>query len=147
MALANFSLIRRLLGNVEPTEQEKSELFREALLMTLARGTSADSYTDAAEVETVAKIIEVHLGAEVASADIRIAARSDLYETAPLEKWLSNCAKVLDLGQRKVIVHALIEVIRVDGHIRSGEVDFFNMVVDALNLTAIDVLELTFEES
>ena len=145
MALKNFSIIRRLLGENEPSDSEKHDLFREALLMTLARGTHADSYTDAAEVETVAKIIETHLGEVVPESDIRVAARSDLYESAPLDKWLKQCSRALDVSQRLAIVHALVDVIRVDGHVRSGEADFFNMVVDALDLKPVDVLNVTLD--
>lgn len=142
MALCQLSLIRRLFGSSEPSEQEKAELYREAMLMTLARGTSSDHYTDAAEVETVVNIVSKHVGESVSEADVRVAARSDLYETAPLEKCLGRCSRLLDETQRKNIVRALIEVIRADGHIRSGEADFFNMVVGALGLTAIDILDL-----
>jgi uncharacterized tellurite resistance protein B-like protein len=141
MALNDLSVVRRIFGGSDNPEQLQ-DLYREAMLMTLARATHADSYTSHAEVETVISAYEHHVGEKISSADVRVAASSDLFETAPLEKWLAGVSRRLDEAHCKAIVKALIEVIRVDGHIRSGEADFFNMVVGALRLSPIDIVEI-----
>lgn len=146
MAIKDFSLLKRLRG-VQPSADEQDALFREAMLMTLARATHADAYTTRAEVDTVRAVYQRHTGQDVSAADVRVAASSDLFETAPLEKWLHSVSRKLDEQHCKAIVKALIEVIRTDGHVRSGEADFFNMVVGALRLTPIDVVELSSSAS
>lgn len=141
MTAKHFSLVRRLLGGRD-TVEDLDALFREALLMTLARATHSDSFTSHAEVETVREIYKQHTGLEVSAADVRVAAASDLFETASLDKWLGSVARRLDQTRNRSIARALIEVIRTDGQVRSGEADFFNMVADALGLRPIDILEI-----
>jgi uncharacterized tellurite resistance protein B-like protein len=141
MAIMDFSVVKRLLGGSQSAE-DTEELYREAMLLTLARATHADSHTTCAEVDTVLDAYQRHTGETISSADVRVAASSDLFESAPLDKWLAGVARRLDEDHCKSIVKALIEVIRVDGHIRSGEGDFFNMVVAALRVTPIDIVEL-----
>lgn len=142
MAIKDFNLLKRLRGTPISAEEQQA-LFREAMLMTLARATNADAYTTRAEVDTVRAVYTRHTGEEVSAADVRVAASSDLFETAPLDKWLSSVSRKLDDEHCKDIVRALIEVIRTDGFVRSGEADFFNMVVDALKLKPIDIIEIT----
>ncbi|MBK6288478.1 MAG: TerB family tellurite resistance protein [Pseudomonadales bacterium] len=141
MVLHDLGMIKRIFGGTDSPE-ELRELYREAMLMTLARATHADSYTSHVEVETVRAVYQHHVGEEISSADVRVAAASDLFETAPLEKWLGGVSRRLDEAHCKSIVKALIEVIHVDGHLRTGEADFFNMVVGALRLSPIDIVEI-----
>lgn len=141
MALKDLSVIKRLFGASEDAGQLR-ELYREAMLMTLARATHSDAYTTHVEVETVQRIFQQYMEEEVSSADVRVAASSDLFESAPLEKWLGSVARRLDHEQCKTIVKALIEVIRVDGRVLSGEADFLNMVVGALQITPMDIVEI-----
>jgi uncharacterized tellurite resistance protein B-like protein len=139
--LKNFSLVKRLFGDRE-TAADPDELFREALLMTLARATHADSFTSPAEVETVREVYRRHTGEELSAADVRVAAASELFAAASLDKLLGSAARRLDAAHCRTIAHALIEVIRTDGQVRSGEADFFNMVAGALRLTPIDIVEI-----
>jgi uncharacterized tellurite resistance protein B-like protein len=141
MAAKHFSLVRRLLGGRGKVE-DLDALFREALLMTLARATHADSFTSPAEVETVREVYKRHTGVDVSAADVRVAAASDLFEAASLEKWLGSVARRLDQTRCRALARALIEVIRTDGQVRSGEADFFDMVADALGLRPIDIVEI-----
>ncbi len=89
MGLVDLSHIKQLFSSKHPAQTDR-ELYRELMLMVLARAADADSYTHPAEVEVVQRVLEEHLGDRVESSDIRIAARSKLYETAPIEKYISR---------------------------------------------------------
>lgn len=110
--------------------------------MVLARATDADSYTHPAEVEVVQKVLEEHLGERVEGSEIRIAAHSRLYETAPLEKYLSRLGPKLPKASRRSILNALIEVLKADGRVASAETHYFNMVAAAMALSFADIVGL-----
>lgn len=141
MAIKDFGLLERISAE-QMSPEEIRQLFCETALMTLSRATHADSHTSRVEVETVRAVYRRCTGEEVSAADVRVAASSDLFVRAPLEKWLASVASRLDETHRRDIAKALIEVIRVDGHIRPGEGDFFDMVAGALGLTPIDIVEI-----
>ena len=142
MALVDLSNIRRLFIG-EPQEINDPEVIRELLVMVLARATDADSYTHPAEVESVQKVIKENLGEDISSADVHIAARSRIYETAPLEKYLSKVGPKLSKVDRCRVIAALVEVLKADDRIAGSEADYFNMVAIALQLTHADVAGLT----
>ena len=96
--------ILKIFGGAEPTDLEKMDLMKEAALMTLARATASDTNIKAVEVDTVRDILERVTGEDVSSADVRVAANSKLYESAPLEKYLANVGKKIDVQDR--IFHA-----------------------------------------
>lgn len=141
MSITNLAHIKKFFGGTDNPE-EKRELYKEMLLMTLSRATRADLVTNESEVETVQGILLKLLGEEVSSADIRVAAASELFETAPISKYLERVGPQLDSKQNRSIVSALIEVFGADGQISALEVDFFNMVVEALNLTPAETAGL-----
>jgi uncharacterized tellurite resistance protein B-like protein len=90
----------------------------------------------------VQEIIRNHTGAEFAHADIRVAANSELFEKAPLQKYVASAGRKLETGERVAITSALAEVIRSDDHISSREIGFFNQIAEALQLTPADVIGL-----
>ncbi len=135
MALADLANVLKIFGGSECTPEERAALFKEALLMTLSRATSADSNIDPAEVATVRAVLQETTGDDVSDADIRIAANSGLYEKASLDKYLAKSANDLEVEQRVTILHALAKVIRSDQGIREREVEFFNMIAGALQIT------------
>ncbi|MGB1142164.1 MAG: TerB family tellurite resistance protein, partial [Halioglobus sp.] len=113
------------------------------LVMVLARATDVDAYTDHAEVEVVQKVLCEYLGEDISSADVRIAAKSRLYETAPLEKYVSTIGPKLPREQRMKLIHALVEVLRADQRVATAESGYFNTICEALELTFADVAGLT----
>lgn len=135
MALADLTHILNIFGGKECSEAEKEDLFREVLLMTLARATNADSNIDPAEVRTVGDVIKGITGQDVSDADIRVAAGSALYESAPLEKYLAKASRNLTDRQCTSILNGLADVIRSDSDVREREVAFFNAVAAALSVT------------
>ena len=139
MAIADLSNVLKIFGGSEPTEEERRALFKEVLLMTLARPTSADANIDPAEVDTVQAILKRTLGEDIDSADIRVAAKSEIYESAPLPDYLSSVAKRLDSGERVAIAKALADVIHSDCRISEREVNFFDMVAKSLKITPAEL--------
>lgn len=139
MAIADLSSVLKIFGGSEPTEEEQRTLFKEVLLMTLARATSADANIDTAEVDTVQTILKKTLGEDFQAADIRVAAKSEIYESAPLPDYLSSVAKKLNSAERVAIATALADVIRSDCRISEREVNFFDMVAKALKITPAEL--------
>lgn len=122
-------------GDKGMSEEDKKALVEEALLMTLARATSADCNIDSVEVETVQKIMKDVMGADVSLADVRVAALSDMFKEASVDKYLSKIRAKLSGEERQMIARSLAYLIKVDGKVSPFEVDFFNMVSSALALT------------
>lgn len=139
MAIADLSSVLKIFGGSEPTEEERQALFREVMLMTLSRATSADANIDTAEVDTVQAILKKTLGDDIDAAEIRVAAKSEIYERAPLPDYLASVAKKLDSAERVAIAEALAEVIRSDCRISEREVNFFDMVAKALRITPAEL--------
>ncbi len=142
MSLGSLAKIKKFFGTLDD-EKEKDELFQEMLVMTLARATRADLLTDDREVAKVKEILCATLGSDVSAAEIRVAAASEIYEAAPLEKYLANIGPKIDPAQRQSIVNALKEVFRADGRVSDSEVQFFNMVAKELNLSPAELAGLT----
>lgn len=111
--------------------------------MTLARAADADVSIQHVEVERIQQILKKHTGTEFSSADIRVAARQELYAEATLVKYLRGVEKKLSERNCTEIVQALADVFRSDSTISALEVDFFNNVVGALNVTPAQIAGLT----
>ena len=142
MSIANFTNVLKIFRGNDLSAEEESELFREILLMTLSRASSSDANIAPIEVETVQAIVEKSTGEEISAADIRVAAASELYESAPLEKYLTSCGRKLDATSRVATVQALADVIKSDTRVTSREVQFFDMVALALAVTPAEIAGL-----
>ena len=70
MARADLKNVLKIFQGGEPSPEEKQELFKEVLLMTLARATSADTNTKAVEVETVQRVLGQVLGENLEDSSI-----------------------------------------------------------------------------
>ena len=145
MSLVDFGNILKFVRGGEPTPEEKQQLFNEAVLMALARATSADTNIHPLEVEAVQQILKKVTGEEVSGADIRIAAKSELFEKQPLEKYLSGVGRKLEAKDRVTILHSLAEVIRSDERVSHFETDYFDMVANALKATPSEIIGLVAE--
>ena len=138
MPLAQLENILNLFRGTELDEEGKRELVREALLMALSRATNADTNISGIEIATVQRIIKERTGDDVSEKDIRVAAISDLYKEATLERYLAKVRGKIGTEDCKMIVGALAEVIKIDGKISPFEVEFFNSVAGALGLSHAD---------
>ncbi|UTW55643.1 TerB family tellurite resistance protein [Kordiimonas sp. SCSIO 12610] len=143
MVLAQLKNVFRFFeGSEMPSGEEKEQLIKEVLLMVLARATSSDSNIDNLEVETVQNIFKARTGEEVSTKDVRVAALSELYESAPLPRYLSKMSGKLGQDDCIMIVESLAEVIKTDGEVRPTEIEFFNSVVKAMGLSSAQVAGL-----
>ncbi|MCZ6643481.1 MAG: TerB family tellurite resistance protein [Gammaproteobacteria bacterium] len=147
MARADFTNVLKIFQGGEPSPEEKQELFKEVLLMTLARATSADTNTKVVEVEAVQRVLGEVLGENVEATEIRVAAKSEAFEKTPLEKYLVKVGHKLDDKDRAVIIKSLTEVIRSDVRISPFEIEYFNMVSDALGATPAELVGLSSDST
>ena len=143
MGIADLSNVLSIFRGSEPDPETQKELFKEVLLMTLARASSSDSSIQQIEVESIQGILKRETGDEITVADVRKAARSDLYEDVPLGKYLSSASKKLSSADRVKIVQTLAEVIRSDTEVSVLEVDFFNSIADALRATPAELMGIS----
>lgn len=143
MAIADLKYVLKAFGGYDVGAEHENELFEEALLMTLARAADADISIQGIEVETIQAILKKHTGKDVEGKDIRTAARTELYAKDTLVRYLRKIEKRLSESHCSEIVQALAEVFRSDATISPLEVDFFNEVVGALNVTPAQIAGLT----
>ena len=142
MAIADLSSVLKIFSESAPDEEEQKALYGEVLLMTLARASSADANIDPVEISTIQQIIQREVGEEITDKDVRRAARTELYETETLRKYLRRVRQKLRVGDRRKIVEALAEVIKSDTQISVLEIDFFNRVADALRISPAELAGL-----
>jgi len=142
MPIADLKNVLNIFGGSDISADAENELFKEVLLMTLARAADADINIQAAEVERIREILKEHTGEEFSNADIRVAARAELYAEATLVKYLNSVSKKMTTAHRVETVQALADVFRSDQNVSVLEVDFFDKVVESLNVTPAQVAGL-----
>ncbi len=142
MSLSTLSHILSLFSGQEPSPEERQELVNETVMLVLSRATDSDTNIHPAEVDSVREIVKKTTGEDVSAVDVRMAAHSKIYESAPLERHLQRVGPQIDVHDRVMIAKALAEVILVDGRVTGREVRFFNMVADALDLTPAELAGL-----
>lgn len=141
-----FSDLRRglrVFGGSPVSEESQDDLYKEVLLLTLARASKADANIHPAEIDTILQIMQRETGEDLAEADIRKASQPDLYESDNLRKYLRSVQGRLNDENKTTILQALVDVIKSDTEINVLEIDFFNRVVDALRIAPADQPELT----
>jgi uncharacterized tellurite resistance protein B-like protein len=143
MAIADLKNVLKIFSGSDVSADQESELFTEVLLMTLARAANADVSIQQSEVDLIRKILKSHTGEDFSAADIRVAARAELYAEATLVKYLNSVYKKLTEAHRVKIVQALADVFRADASISVLEQDFFDNVVKALHVKSWQVAGLT----
>ena len=145
MAIADLSGVLKIFGGSSPSEEDQQNLFGEVLLMVLGRASSADANMNPVEIKTIQEIMQRLTGQELTEADIRRAARPELYADANLRKYLRSVQKQLKAEDRITIAQTLGEVIKSDCDISVLEVDFFNRVSDSLQITPAELVGLSAE--
>ena len=142
MAIIDLGNVLRIFGGGSPSPDEHDQLVKEVLLMTLARATSSDSNTNPVEVETVRRVLKEVTGDDVSESDVRVAAASEIFESAPLEKYLGSVSRTLTASDRATIARSLATVIRSDTEVTETEVEYFNRMAGALGATAAELAGL-----
>jgi len=142
MAIADLKNVLKLFGGSDISEGAQNELYEETLLMTLARAANADVSIQTVEIDRIIAILKEHTGQDFRSADVRVAARAELYAEASLLKYLTTAKKKLSDDQCAHIVQALADVFRSDADVSVLEIDFFNSVATALAVTPAQIAGL-----
>ena len=142
MAIADLKNVLNIFGGADISADKQNELFKEVLLMTLARAADADINIQTVEIERIQQILKENTGEDFSSADIREAARSDLYAEATLRKYLGSVQKKMTDVNRAKTIMALADVFRSDSNVSILEVDFFDRVAKALNATPSQIAGL-----
>jgi len=137
-----FQMFQSKMGSQGSANSDHIAVRNEVLLHTLARMTYADTNTKASEVKTVQKIYKKDTGITVAEAEIRVAARGDLHETRSFDKYLTSKGAKLTKEDKCFILRAMAEVVRSDGSVSPGEIEFFDMVGKCFKMTASEIAEL-----
>lgn len=143
MSIADLSNILSIFGGSEADPEQKQTLFKEALLMTLARAASSDSNIHENEISSIKEIVKRETGDDLSDQEIRKAARTELYETTPMRKYLAGIRKQLRDEDRVKIIKLLAEVVKSDTAVSVLEVDYFNAIAEALNVTPAELAGLS----
>lgn len=142
MAIADLKNVLQIFGGSDVTDDQQNELFKEVLLMTLARAANADINIQTVEVERIQEILKSHTGEDFSSADIRVAARAELYAEATLRKYLGSVRKKMTDANRSETIQALADVFRSDKNVSVLEIDFFDRVATALQVSPSQIAGL-----
>lgn len=143
MAISDLKNVLNIFGGADISEDQRNELFKEVLLMTLARAADADINIQDAEIQHIQKVLKDHTGDDFSAADIREAARSELYAEAKLRNYLGSVSGKLSAAQRAETVQALADVFRADANVSVLEIDFFDRVATSLQVTPSQIAGLT----
>lgn len=139
--MSTFSFITKVFGGDDSlSEQDQQKLYEELLFLTLSRASRSDLDISDVEVSKIQEIIKRDAGIDASEPEIRTAGMSELYEIAPLEKYVAKASKGLKAEQRKAILSALYELISVDDRISLTEAEFVNGIADAMKLQPVELL-------
>jgi len=143
MAIADLKSVLKIFGGSDISDDERNELYKEVLLMTLSRAANADINIQTVEVDRIREILKEHTGDDFSSSDVRVAAREELYAESSLLKYLSSVRDKMANADRVDTIHALADVFRSDQEISVLEIDFFNSVAESLKVTPAEIAGLS----
>ena len=145
MSIASLLNVFKVFRGEELSPEERKHLVHEALLLTLARASSSDSRIESIEISAVQRAIKEAIDVDVSEADVRVAAKSELFETVSLETALHRLSDRLSNEDRMLVIHKLEDVIRSDSRVSEFELDYFDRVVRALRVPPSMLSELTLK--
>ena len=134
MSIAPLLSVLKVLRGETLEPDQRTQLMHEALLLTLARASSSDSYIHPIEVSTIQSAIKGAIDIEVSEAEVRAAAESEMFDAVSLETALLRLGGLLSDEDRMLIVNGLGDVIRSDARVNQFELDYFDRVVQALRV-------------
>ena len=144
MAIADLSNVLNIFRGTETSAEDKDELFKEVMLMTLARATSSDANIDPCEVTTVQKILKAHTGDDIHRCRHSAGLAPHALRRSPFRQIPEQRAQTTrSLPHVLRLCEALAEVIKSDTEVRDLEIDFFNMVANELKATPAEIIGLS----
>lgn len=138
--MSTFAFIKRIFGGDEIAPEEQKALFEELLFLTLARASRSDLDISSVEISQIQSILKEEADLEKDEQEIRTAGMSELYEEAPLDRYVAKVAGQLTVAHRQTIVRSLYAVIGADGRFTRSEANFFNNIAEALELEPVELL-------
>ena len=145
--MSTFSFISKIFGGEHSVNaEEQTKLFEELLFLTLSRASRSDLDISEMEVARIKTILKDVAGIEATDQEVRTAGMSELYEVAPLDKYIAKAAKSLSVKQRHTIVASLFDVISVDDKVSLSEAQFFDSVAGAMHLKPIEMMGAEIDE-
>lgn len=142
MTIASLGNVLKTFRGSAPDPEARRQLVNEALLMTLARASIADTNVRPVEVSTIQRIMKEATGETVSSAEIRVSAHSELFETTSLGSALAKIRTALTSDDRALIASSLATVIKSDLRVSPFETQYFNEVARALEITPAELAGL-----
>ena len=86
-------------------------------------------------MKKVQEIMKRETGLEVVSSGVYIASKSQLFEKAPLEKYVYRWGKTMPPGLRQRLAVEIAEVCKAGGEFNDMEAAYFNAMAESLRLT------------
>ena len=143
MSIRGLENLLRIFKGESSDGRDKDTLLEELFLTVLGRAISSDSNIAALEIETVQKLYKEASGKEVEAGDVRHAAQSEIFERNPLESYVKAARKELSNDDKQLICRSLQHLIAVDDHLNPLEIDFFNKMIGALDMTPAEIVGLS----
>ncbi len=143
MAFADLSNVLQMFGGSPVSEEAQDKLYKQVLMMTLAQASTADANIHPMEIETIQQIMRREAGQDLTEVDVRRALRSDVNKSARFRKYLRRARAQLNAENKALILKASVDVIKSDAIINVLEIDFFNQVAEALQMTPAEQYGLT----
>jgi uncharacterized tellurite resistance protein B-like protein len=142
MPLASLANVLKVFRGDSLTAEEHGKLDREVLLMTLARASRADMNVANVEIGAIQRAMREATGEDLSEADIRVAARSELFESESLQSALAKLSGKLTPKQKSFVAQSLADVIRSDMRISDFELEFFDSVAQSLRMRPSEIAGL-----
>jgi uncharacterized tellurite resistance protein B-like protein len=142
MPLASLANVLKVFRGDSLSAEESKKLDREVLLMTLARASRSDTNVSPVEVGVIQRAIKQATGEDLSEADVRVAARAELFESASLETTLARISDQMSPKQKAFVAQSLADVIRSDLRVSDFELDYFDSVAKALRIRPSEIAGL-----
>ena len=142
MNITSFRLIKLVFGGGKLLDEKQQELYSEIMFMVLSGAARADLNIEKVEVERIRDILKTNLDREFTAHEIELAGETELFATAPIQKYVAKASRVLSVEQRENVLRAMIEVFLSDGRMGVLEKDYFDSIVAALHLKPSEMLQL-----
>lgn len=142
MNINSFRLMKLIFNDDELLRGKQQELYAETMFMVLSGAARADLNIEMVEVNRIRDILMDKLERDFSAADIQLAGETELFETAPIQKYVARASKVLTVEQRQNILQAMLDVFESDGSMGMLETDYFNTIGEALHLKPSEMLAL-----
>ena len=97
---------------------------------------------NASQVARIRDILKNKLDRDFTEEEIQLASEVDLFETAPIQKYVAKASHILSVEQRQNVLQATLEVFMSDGHMGLLERDYFDSIVSALDLKPSEMVRL-----